>query len=228
MENSKKIPLPLLVVAALLPTIFTYLAFSIPGYEKVIYSISKIVIIVLPIVLWHRVCKSLTEFKKRIGWKKTNGIYGVTTGVATAILIIACYYILFTSLDASLLYNKLKELNLIAYFWIMAVFISLWNSFIEEYYWRAFILNEQSTYSDKKLLVCVINGVLFGLHHFIILNVYFDVLLALLFTAGASVGGFLWAWLRLRGVSIIDCYISHVFADLAIMWIGWDMISRFS
>ncbi|WP_372367680.1 CPBP family intramembrane glutamic endopeptidase [Candidatus Uabimicrobium sp. HlEnr_7] len=226
MKNNRKISLPLLIVACLLPTIFTYLAFSMPGYEKTIYSISKIIIIAFPIVLWRHMCKSLAEFKKRIGWKKTNGLYGIGTGIVIFTFIIGSYYLLFPSLDASLLYNKIKELGLIEYFWVMAIFISLWNSFIEEYYWRAFILEQQASYSDKHLRICVINGILFGLHHFIILNVYFDVSLALLFTTGASVGGFLWAWLRVKQVSIIDCYISHVLADLAIMWVGWDMISR--
>jgi len=67
---------------------------------------------------------------------------------------------------------------------------------------------------------------MFGLHHVAAMMSLFDVQKLTLFVAGTMLAGGVWAWMRLRGQSIWDCYISHVMADMAIMWIGYDLILK--
>ncbi len=106
----------------------------------------------------------------------------------------------------------------------MAVFISLANSLFEEYYWRAFLVSELRVWLGSAPLVCIVAGVLFGLHHAFAMGPLFDWPVLVLCVGGTMAAGAVWTWMRVRGNSILDCYVSHVLADLAIMWIGWDLL----
>ena len=73
-------------------------------------------------------------------------------------------------------------------------------------------------------IVLIAGGVLFGLHHIFALAPLFPWPLAAAFTVGTMLAGAVWSLMRIRGLSLWDCYVSHILADLAIMWIGWDLM----
>ena len=89
---------------------------------------------------------------------------------------------------------------------------------------RGFLLGELWARIPSPVGVVLVGGVLFGLHHIFALLGLFPWPLALLFMSGTMLAGAVWTWMRVRGLSIIDCYVSHILADLAIMWIGWDLM----
>ena len=65
---------------------------------------------------------------------------------------------------------------------------------------------------------------MFGLHHVFAMLPLFPVGWVAVFTAGTMAAGAAWAWMRVRGWSIWDCYVSHILADLSIMWVGYELI----
>jgi len=183
--------------------------------------------IILPVLVWWKTQKDRIGFGEYVGLKRTNILPGLGVGVLMGGVILSGYYLFFGSvIDPRLLQEKVSSLGLREYYWGMAVVVSVGNSLFEEYYWRGFIINELKRWFKSTLTLCIVGGFLFGLHHICVLLPIFDWKWALVFTAGTMAAGGVWSWMRMRGYSILDCYISHIMADSAIMWIGYDLIKN--
>ena len=70
----------------------------------------------------------------------------------------------------------------------------------------------------------VVSALLFTVHHVVALLVMGDVRLLLLGSAGVFLGGLIWSACYLKYESVWPGYVSHIFADLAIMAIGWRIL----
>lgn len=127
-------------------------------------------------------------------------------------------------IDPAPLGHKVRSLGILDYYWEMAMFISLAHSLFEEYYWRGFIMGELRSRMGG-LSACVVGGAVFGIHHIFAIATLFDWPVVATATGCTMVAGFVWSRMRLSGRSIWDCYVSHVFADLAIMWVGYDLLT---
>ncbi len=220
-----QLPLLLLAACCLLPAVQTLLAVYLQWHTAISYSVLKAVMIAIPIVIWWR--RRDMSLRDWLGWKRPSLRGSVGVGVLMAGVILGGYYVGFRNLlDPAPVAAKVRALGLIEYYWAMTVVVSLWNSLLEEYYWRVFLFGEFRRYLPGKLAVCLLGGFLFGLHHIFALLPLFDWPMVALFTVGTMAAGAVWSWMRVRGRSIVDCYISHLMADVAIMWIGYDLIMR--
>ena len=224
MLKNKPIKL-LLILAALVPLCATYLSFSNRDYFQFIYPLGKSTIILLPILwIWKNkfTWKNIID-KWGLKFQKKDIRWGILTGLAISIPIFILYSTIFYKLlDANGIISSLPPIVL-QYFWVTAIFISLWNSFMEEYFWRAFLLSAMvPNFGWTKSIL--INGLFFGFHHYIMLNAYFHWGIALFLTFGTMAGGWIWSWMRMKGLSIWACYISHVLIDLSVMVIGYIII----
>ena len=142
-------------------------------------------------------------------------------------IILGGYYGLFRSMvEPERLVEKVEKLGIINYYWVMAVFVSLGNALFEEYYWRGFLVSEWGERLRSRWLLVLVAGGLFGLHHIFALAWLGEWWLAALAVGATMVAGGTWAYLRASGRSIVDCYVSHLLADFAIMWVGWDVLQR--
>ena len=152
---------------------------------------------------------------------------GLSLGLLMSTVILAGYYLVLRStIDPALMLAKVDSLGLLKVYWIMALFISLLHSFFEEYYWRGFLLSELRNWIPGIFLLSVVSGMIFGIHHIFAMLSLFPWPVLSFCVLGTMLAGGIWSWLRLRGYSIWDCYLSHLFADLAVMWIGYDLILR--
>jgi membrane protease YdiL (CAAX protease family) len=126
--------------------------------------------------------------------------------------------------------TKVEEfgLNSPAGFLLLASFVSLIHSALEEYYWRWFV------FGRLRLLVPVgaavaVSGLAFMGHHVIVLAVYMPgtkafFTLVLPFSLCIAMGGAVWAWLYQRTGSIYSPWVSHVLIDAGIMAVGYAML----
>ncbi len=225
--SEKKLPLYVLAVLFLLPGIRTSLAVQLEILPEVLYPLFQLVMIAAPIVIWWGRGLSRREAFGLAGAKRTSGLPGLIIGAIMAGGIITGYYaVLVPIIDPAAILAKVQSLGLLKWYWLMAVVMSLWNSLYEEYYWRAFLVSELGRWTTSTMAICVVTGSLFGLHHLSVLSQLFEMPLAVVFTFGTVAAGAVWAWMRRRGYSIWDCYISHILADLAIFWIGYDLIHK--
>ena len=214
-------PLILLVAAGLAPGVQTAVSVYWEWHTAVSYSAFKALMIVVPIAAWVWARRSGREVRDLVGLKRLNLTIALATGALFSAVILTGYYlVLRPMLDPAPILAKARSLGVLEHYWVMAGFISLWHSLFEEYYWRGFIIGELRGWTSRGWVTCVVGGAAFGIHHIFALGALFDWPVVVLATVGTMVAGAIWSWMRLRGYSIWDCYISHILADLSIMWIG--------
>jgi len=196
-------------------------------YPAVTYPLMKVVMIILPLAIWRGRRLAVRDVAARIGLARPRLLRGVGIGLAMAAIIVGGYVLLLRGrVDGAGIARKTTSLGLREYYWAMAVVISLANAAFEEYYWRGFLLSELRPWTGWSWRLTVLAGALFGVHHVFALAPLLAWPLAAGCTAITMVAGGVWAWMRVRGWSLVDCYLSHVLADLAIMGVGWDLLQQ--
>ena len=223
----RRTPILLLVVVCLLPAVQTAVSVYWQWHPSVTYPILKLLMIATPVLVWLLSGRTAKEAKELVGWKRTNFLPGLVAGGLMAGVILGAYYAVFRSrLDPAPVTGKIRSLGVLEYYWAMALVIALWNSLYEEYYWRGFILGEFRTRTDTLWGPCLLGGALFGIHHIFALLPAFELPVTVMCVLATMVAGGVWSWMRLRGNSILDCYLSHVLANIAVAWIGYDLTCR--
>lgn len=104
-------------------------------------------------------------------------------------------------------------------FIFVALYISLVNSFIEEFFFRAFafmILKDHST----KFIANIISSLMFALYHIGMTITWFNPLIFTLALASLFIAGLIFNYLNLRSDSIYPSWLVHMFANFAINTIG--------
>ena len=216
------LPAPLLGITASL-----YLP-SFNGFElgQAIWFFAKVWLFLFP-ALWL-----VFVDKERFSSSATN-LVGVMAGFAWVCPVAGIIFIAwllareFTSfVDEPGIKNQIEQLGLATpqKFWVFAVAISFLNALMEEYVWRWFV------FSKCKVLLGKWRGILlaslfFTLHHVIVVWNFGDFLLIVFASTGIFTAGVLWTWMYNKYNSIWPGYISHVAADLAVMWIAWDILT---
>jgi len=79
-------------------------------------------------------------------------------------------------------------------------------------------------FTGANLIAVLVCGLLFTAHHVVALRVYFDWKTTALASAGVCIGGATWSLLYLKSKNIYAGYVSHVYADLIIFYLGWRLI----
>ena len=221
--------LPLLVLAAcfLLQAAQTFIAVHVQWMSFVTYPALKLLMVLVPIVVWRVYQRSRREVAQRIGWKRPNGWIGVVTGVFLMVIILGAYYGKYRpEIDPQFLVDKLTELKILDHYWALALVVIFGNSLMEEYYWRGFLLSELRAWVGNAFAVVLICGIMFGLHHVFAIVTLADGPKVMVGALGTIGGGLVWSLMRVRGASLLDCYISHILADVAVMWVGYDLLVR--
>lgn len=217
--------LPALALFCLLPALTSLVAVNLEFFPKITYTLGKIIAVILPLAVWKGAGLTRAQVFRRIGFKRTTCLSGLASGALLSAMILVPYYlVLKAKIDPSPILEKVTSLNLLEHYWLMAIGVSAANSLFEEYYWRAFLLDRLACRINRKAVLCPLGGVLFGVHHFIVLSPMFPYGYVLIFAFGTVAAGALWSWMRLRGYSILDCYVSHMMTDIAVLWAGWDLI----
>lgn len=117
---------------------------------------------------------------------------------------------------------------------VLAVGYSLVHSWMEEYYWRWYVLHElrereRSDPDDVPLpaRALLISSIAFAAHHVIVLAGYFGWASpwTYVFTGAVAVGGLVFGWLYIRSRSIYAPWLAHAFADAVIFLIGYDLLA---
>ena len=226
-RHADRTPLALLGLLCLMPAVQTAVAIHCQWHPAITYPALKALMIVAPIVVWRRSRRSASEVRRRLGLKRTRGLAGLALGALMSAVILGGYYaVLRPAIDPAGVLAKARSMGLLEHYWTMALVIALGNSLFEEYYWRGFIVSELGAWTRSTTVVVAVAGGMFGLHHVFAMLALFELPLLALFVLGTMLAGGVWTWMRRQGRSILDCYISHVFADLAILWVGYDLIGR--
>ena len=191
---------------------------------QAVWVSSKLWILLLP-VLWHRFVDGM---QVRIPRPSGSGMRAaVVTGIAFALTIVVAYttlgraWIAGSDAGARIADSGLDKPWL---FLLMAVYWCTANSLLEEYVWRWFVFTRCEAIMQRYLAV-VAAGLFFTIHHAVAMSLYFeDVRVIVLASLGVWIGGTTWSWIYLRWRNIYAAYVSHVFADVVIFWIGYQLV----
>jgi membrane protease YdiL (CAAX protease family) len=111
---------------------------------------------------------------------------------------------------------------------MLAVYLTLINSLMEEYVWRWFVFKkfEELFGASRKVgrIAVFASAIGFTIHHTITLRGQFDWSITLIGSLGVFIGGAVWSWLYLRYRSIWPGFLSHAIVDAAVFLVGWWII----
>lgn len=188
-----------------------------------IYSGTKILMLVWPF-LWIFIGR---EFFKSSGKGESirSVLWGLTFGVVVFAAILGLFYLFeeYFLQFAPEIIKKVEDLDLVQYYIPFAVFLSVLHSLFEEFYWRVFIFKGLQL-KVSPIWAMLISSLAFASHHFLVVMAFFPLWISILFTLAIFAAGMIWCFIYLRTGKIWGSWISHFFADVVIMYIGYLMI----
>ena len=195
-----------------------------------VYACAKVVQFAFPVSwVWLFARESLRALKP-----SGRGLgLGVAFGIITAAAILTVYFGLLRG-SAMLARTPVLVQENVAQFGVasparyvlLALFLAIAHSFLEEYYWRWFVFGELKKAVSVGAAI-VLSSLAFMGHHVIVLAMYFPAHLltaAVPFSLCVAAGGGVWAWIYHRTGSLYSPWASHVLVDAAIMAVGYDMV----
>jgi membrane protease YdiL (CAAX protease family) len=189
-----------------------------------VWAASKGWILLLP-VLWHGLIDRRKPALPRPRWAGMPA--ALITGVLIFAIIAATYYTVGRRwFDPAIVAQRISEAGLdrLWLYVLMALYWCTINSLLEEYVWRWFVFTRCEALMQRHVAVAAA-GLLFTVHHTIALSLFFgEARVVVLGSLGVLIGGATWTWLYLRWRNIYAAYVSHVFADLIIFWIGYEIV----
>lgn len=135
-------------------------------------------------------------------------IYGVTLGG---------YFIVRNYIDFSTIPNTLEQTLGITknnFIWV-ALYIPIVNAFIEEFFFRYFLINRLRKFLKQSYSVSI-SAIVFALYHVAIIGSWQDPLITVGAVIGLFIVGLLFGFISSKEKSIIPTYIIHGAANLAI------------
>ncbi len=222
-----------LIFALLFPGIgaICYFVLAQDQWLRVIYSASKVIQFTLPVIWVFAVLREPFSNRK-LTFPKV--IAGLKTGVIFFALTLVAYFFVFEPLDllsgsSDAISEKINEFGVTSplSFILMAIYISVLHSFLEEYYWRWFVFRKLREFMGFGASL-VISSIGFTLHHIVVIGFYapanFALVLIPLAALSVFCAGAVWAYQYERSGSLWVVWISHLLTDAALMVVGYHLI----
>ncbi|WP_145083750.1 CPBP family intramembrane glutamic endopeptidase [Anatilimnocola aggregata] len=229
------------------PTLLTWVYFTLlkdspSTWQQAAFGIGKVIQFAFPAVWVFCIQRRPLALPQL----PTRGLgLALLIGIAQLIAGLAVYYFwlkssgVFTAPVQEML-AKLRGFGLDwrAGFVALAIGYSLVHSWLEEYYWRWFVLNElrpreelsdatsSATISAATWRAIAISSVAFMAHHVLVLAGYFrwDSPWTYILSLCVGSGGAIFGWLYVRSRSIYAPWLAHACADAVIFLIGYDLL----
>jgi membrane protease YdiL (CAAX protease family) len=208
-------------------SLFYFVFFSEHYFARVVYGAAKAFTVVWPAIAVWFVCRAtLPRIDLRARKHRKAIPLGILSGTAFLIVILG---VMQTSLgqvvadSSEVIRHKAQELGISQYFWPLAVFLSLVNSLIEEYYWRWFVFGHLREVVYP-YLAHALAGISFAAHHVVVTTQFFPVSWGLVLGGCVGAAGVLWSVMYHRQQTLVGVWISHLIADVGIMWIGYNIL----
>jgi len=162
----------------------------------------------------------------RLPWYKNNAMTGLGVGIFILTFIIGLTYTPLMHMiqsNSESIRQKSIQLGFYQNFIPFAIFLSLIHSLIEEYYWRWFVYGWSRKIMNIRWAI-LLSSLAFGFHHFVITIQYFSMGWGILFGFAVVLGGAIWCYMYEKQQSLLGAWISHIFADVGIMWVGYQIL----
>jgi uncharacterized protein len=205
------------IISSLIICILLYIIEQIIQVNFIIkLSIKPAIFLLVPLVFYN------FKFKK-----EQFGINNLKKAIFSGIIFFSILMISYFLLSAFIDFNKISDdlqnrynITKLIFIWI-GLYVIFVNSFLEEFFFRGFVfLNIHKT---NKKIAHIYSALLFSLYHTSIFITWFSVPILILCLFGLFAVGIFFNLLDQKNKSIIPSWISHIFADIAIIIIGFIM-----
>ena len=190
-----------------------------------ITTISKIMLfgVLVSIIYFVDTKKSIVDLILPKG-NKGNVKFGIILGLAVLIIVYIGYFIFKGMIDLDSIMKEITETSKVTKvtYPLVALYITFGNSFLEEIFFRGFIFLRLYSKGYKKIAYIFSAG-LFAVYHVAIFKTWFDPIIILVALIGLFAGGIIFNYINTKTKSIINSWLVHIFADIAIVSIGVRM-----
>jgi membrane protease YdiL (CAAX protease family) len=219
------------IPAMLLPSLGALLYFIIfagNSTSPTIYGLVKIIMVAWPLAVCWRWGwpPSIATTRRSLPLCLAEGLAaGLLMGGAILVLALGPWSPLL-AIAAPRIVEKVADFHLAApaAYLAASLGISLVHSAFEEYYWRWFVYGQlQLRLADG--WAHALAGLAFALHHIVIASVYCGPVRGLGLGLVVGAAGACWSLLYRRHGSILGAWLAHVGCDLALMYLGWRVLT---
>lgn len=189
-----------------------------------IFTAMKVWAVIFPLAWTIKLYPQALRLPK-FTWQKVKA--GLGWGILMFGAIISAYFLIGQQIiDLRVIRAKAIEVGITSPSLYLAgcVYWSFINSFIEECTWRGFVVSRCKLLVPEAIAI-VLAALFFTTHHSIALYGYtHSWSIVLLGSLGVFIAGVIWAWCYSSYQSVVPGYISHILADLAIAFVGYQLL----
>ena len=176
----------------------------------------------LPLLFFIKNKVDGSDFKKLFIFKKKGLLVALLLGIGVYSVILGGYFSLRGVIDFSNVTTSLGDsmgINAENFLWV-SLYISLMNSFLEEFFFRGYGFMTLKKHTSRKVAYIFSSGI-FALYHVGMLIGMFDLGALALLLFGLIIGGCIFNYLNEKLDCIYPSWFVHMFANFAINTVGF-------
>ena len=196
-------------------------AFVHPNYFVKI-PIKILFFLALPMLFFVKNKVAFKDFKKLFVFKKDGIRKAFLLGIGVYAVIVGGFFLTRNGIDFSNVTSSLTEgMGITAKnFIFVSLYISLMNSFLEEFFFRGFGFITLKKYTTRKVAYAF-SSTLFAIYHVGMLVGMFEFWALLLLLLGLIIGGCIFNYLNELNDNVYPSWFVHMFANFAINTVGF-------
>jgi membrane protease YdiL (CAAX protease family) len=215
------------IVTAVVAVIMLYISDQIIALNYLGKSLLKILLFtVFSFIYTLRTGENTFMVSFQNARKKSSGTLGkkvsILLGLAVFIVIIAAFFILQGYIQTEILVKEFEDkyrinASNIAYY---GLYLALFNSFLEEFFFRGFIFLNLKRLGYRKLAYLT-SALLFSVYHIANFQNWLHMAVFILALLGLAIGGCIFNYLDEKQETFFNSWFVHICADLAIVAVGF-------
>lgn len=178
--------------------------------------------LVLPVLFFVKNKSDFKEFKKLFVFKRSGILKSLLLGLGVYAVIVGGYLLTRNIIDFSGVTSNLTEgMGITAdNFIYVSLYISLMNSFLEEFFFRGYGFVTLKKYTSRKTAY-IFSSAMFAVYHIGMLVGMFNIGALALLLFGLILGGCIFNYLNEVNDNIYSSWFVHMFANFAINTVGF-------
>lgn len=213
----------LLVFGLTAPTVLQLLSHIIqaePLISNTAYIISKLLFVIVPIIYWT-ISRPAPKQKS-----EQMLMFSIFTGLLFAATIFGVLNQFIEEIKplGNKIYQTLSNIGLTKNFLIYSLGIIIFNSFLEEVYWRYAVFGGLKKFFSG-FLAAIISSLGFAAVHLVLFISFFEISwIILLLTSLTFLFGMYWSWLYHKSNSLLSVWVNHLLVNIPLFYIEYLVI----
>ncbi|MCB0358817.1 MAG: CPBP family intramembrane metalloprotease [Bdellovibrionales bacterium] len=191
------------------------------------YGTAKLFILLWPLVAIHFIDRRhLSHLTLRVLLRKQAVIEGVIVGVILGgglLLLLATPLAGILDARGEAIQRKADALGIREHYILFAILLSVFHSFLEEYYWRWFVYGILRL-ATSRVTASLVAAAGFSAHHFVVAIQFFGWSFGVICGFVVFAAGLLWNAMYERQGTLGGAWVSHILVDAALLAIGYSIV----